>query len=212
MNQSAHFRPKARSDGIVFEQIDDGAVVFDEHASTAHYLSGAAAAVWERADGERSEAAIAAELGLAPEMMEQAVAELVQTGLLEESSVGQGYSRRQAAIKLAQAGGAAFTAPLIYSVAVPASAFAAASCIGKTSPNCGAGKSATKTSSDCTCTSGGTTAVCYDSGQGIKGCVPSTCIVAGKTTTVIGNCCCSSLTGIGETKCTTLSGGKSCPD
>ena len=54
-----------------------------------------------------------------------------QAGLLEEHSAEPGYSRRQAAIKLAQAGGAAVAAPLIYSVAVPASAFAAASCDGK---------------------------------------------------------------------------------
>jgi hypothetical protein len=213
MSRSDHFKPRARADGVVAERVDDGLVVYDEHTWTAHYLSGAAASVWDCSDGQLSRDQIAAELQLAPEMVERAVAELVQAGLLEERSAEHGYSRREAAIRLAQAGGAAFAAPLIYSVAVPASAFAAGSCVGKTASGCTAGKGATKAdATDCKCTYGGTQTVCYQSGQGIKGCVPSTCVVSKATTAAIANCCCASLTGIGETKCTTLSGGKSCPD
>ena len=68
--------------------------------------SGAAASVWDCCDGQRSQDQIAAQLRLAPATMDRAVAELVQAGLLEEHSAEPGYSRRQAAIKLAQAGGA----------------------------------------------------------------------------------------------------------
>jgi hypothetical protein len=211
MSQSEDFMPRARSDGIVAEQIDDGVVVYDERTATAHYLSGAAAYVWDCADGQRSAQAIAAELGLAPEMVEQAVAELVQAGLFEEPPAEQGYSRRQAAIRLAQVGGAALAAPLIYSVAVPASAVATASCIGKSAPNCTAtiSKSGTDTKV-CTCSSAANT--CYHSGTGFTGCALSGCSTKSALASNITKCCCSSLSRIGETSCTALAGGTRCPD
>jgi DNA-binding MarR family transcriptional regulator len=209
MSDLNHFRPKARADGIVAERVDDGLVVYDERSATAHYLSDAAASVWDRCDGRRPPEEIAAELGFGLETVQRALAELVQTGLLERHTAEPGLSRREAAIRLAQAGGAAFAAPLIYSVTVPASAFAAASCVGKTAPNCTAGKNkSVSDTTDCPCSS---SLVCYQSGQGIKGCVPSGCTVQGTAATSITKCCCNSLTGIGETKCNALSGGK-CPD
>jgi DNA-binding MarR family transcriptional regulator len=212
MSDSSQFRPMARSDGLVAERVDDGVVIYDEHSQSAHYLSGAAAAVWDRCDGELSQSQIGAQLQLTPETVERAVAELVQAGLLEGRSDLHGYSRREAAIRLAQAGGAAFAAPLIYSVAVPASAFATASCVGKTAPNCAAAisKSAADTK-DCTCSTSG---VCYHSGQGLLGCVTSGCSVQG-TAVGAGNltkCCCNNLTRIGETKCSALAAGNKCSD
>jgi DNA-binding MarR family transcriptional regulator len=208
MNNSG-FRPRAREDGLVAERVDDGLVIFDERSQTAHYLSGAAASVWDCCDGQLAQDQIAAQLHLTQEMVELAVAELLQAGLLEERSAEHGYSRREAAIRLAQAGGAAFAAPLIYSVAVPASAFAGASCVGKTAPNCSApAKKSASDTTDCPCSS---SMVCYQSGQGIKGCVPSGCVVSGTSTGSVTKCCCSSLSGLGETKCAALAGGK-CPD
>jgi hypothetical protein len=209
MSNSANFRPSARADGLVAERVDDGLVVYDQHSQSAHYLSGAAASVWDHCDGELSQPEIAAELQLPPETVERAVAELVQAGLLEEHPGPHGFSRREAAIRLAQAGGAAFAAPLIYSVAVPASAFATASCVGKTAPNCGAAtsKSAADTK-DCTCSTSG---VCYHSGQGLLGCVTSGCTQQGTSAASITKCCCNNLTRIGETKCNALTAGR-CPD
>ena len=61
-------------------------------------------------------------------MVERALGELRGCGLLEGStSEAPGYSRREATVRLAKIGGAAFAAPLIYSVAVgPAMAAASA--------------------------------------------------------------------------------------
>lgn len=209
MSDGVQFRPKARTDAVVAERVDDGWVIYDERSHRAHYLSGAAGSVWDCCDGELSPEQIATRLELEPETVERAVAELVQAGLLEARSAEHGYSRREATIRLAQAGGAAFAAPLIYSVAVPTSAFAAASCVGKTAPGCAAGKNKTATdTTDCPCSA---SMVCYHSGQQIFGCVPSGCTVSGTAATSITKCCCNSLTGIGETKCGALTGGK-CPD
>lgn len=208
MSDIGDFRPRAREDGVVAERVDDGVVVYDQRSQSAHYLAGPAAAVWNSCDGQRSERQIAAQLQLKDETVERAIAELVQAGLLEASGQS-GYSRREATIRLARAGGAALAAPLIYSVAVPASAFAAASCVGKTAPSCTAAKNKSASdATDCPCTS---SMVCYHSGQGIVGCVPSGCVVATTPTSFITNCCCSSLSGLGESKCTALIGGK-CPD
>lgn len=114
-----HDRPRARSEGVVTERIEDELVVYDELSHTAHCLSRDAASVWERCDGRRSEAEIAEQLELAPATVERAVEALGECGLLDQGpAAGRGYSRREATLRLAKAGGAAFAAPLIYSAAV----------------------------------------------------------------------------------------------
>lgn len=118
--------PRARSEGVICERVDDELVVYDEQAHTAHSLSAAAAMVWERCDGKTAVDEIASKLGLKAELVERAVEELRGSRLLDE--VPTGYSRREAAKRIAQVGGAALAAPLIYSVAVPTAAAAASTC------------------------------------------------------------------------------------
>ena len=156
-------RPRARTTGVVVERIDDELVIYDQRSQTAHSLSAAAASVWERCDGQRSSVEIAGELSLEPEMAERALGELRGCGLLEGStSEAPGYSRREATAKLAKIGGAAFAAPLIYSVAI-GPAMAAASCSANghtctTNANCCSGHCDGTTCN--TCCSNGNSGCC----------------------------------------------------
>jgi hypothetical protein len=118
----------ARTDDVVTERVDDELVVYDQLSQTAHCLSAEAASVWAQCDGKLSPAEIAAELRLEPTIVSRALDELNGAGLLDdEGLVSPGVSRREAAVRLAKVGGAAFAAPLIYSVAI-GPAMAAASC------------------------------------------------------------------------------------
>ena len=119
-------RPYARREALVYESVDGQLVIYDELTQVAHSLSSAATLVWEACDGEHTVEEIASERGLTTDMVLRAIAELDTCGLLDHGPT-PGYSRRDAAKRIAQVGGAAFAAPLIYSVAI-APAMAAASC------------------------------------------------------------------------------------
>jgi hypothetical protein len=122
-------RPKSRSEGVISEWVDDDLVVYDRVSRTAHCLSRDVAAVWEQCDGSLSATEIARRIELAPEEVERAVDALDEAGLLDKGPVTVehqvGYSRREATVRLAKAGGAAFAAPLIYSAAIGSVAAAA---------------------------------------------------------------------------------------
>jgi hypothetical protein len=187
--EDMHDRPRPRTEGIVTERVDDDLVVYDQESHQAHCLSGAAVlglgALRRRAldGGDRRE------LALEPELVERALGELSRCGLLDEGPVPvRDYSRREAAVRLAKVGGAAFTAPLIYSVVI-GSAAAAASCKvnGVTvTTTCSASGSGTK-GTDATCCSG----TCYQGSGSTKTCVPAGCSAAGLGCVVVGNTCCS---------------------
>ena len=121
-----HDRPRARTEGIVSERIDGELVVYDAATQTAHCLSAEAASVWEHCDGDLSTVEIADRLELPPESVERALGALSECALLDEGPAAfdasaaseRGYSRREAAFRLAKVGGAAFAGPLVYSVAV----------------------------------------------------------------------------------------------
>jgi len=121
-----HDRPRARTEGIVSERIDGELVVYDAATQTAHCLSAEAASVWEHCDGDLSIVEIAGRLELPSQSVERALAALGECGLLDEGPAAlgdsaasqRGYSRREAAFRLAKVGGAAFAGPLVYSVAV----------------------------------------------------------------------------------------------
>lgn len=212
-------RPRARPDGVVAERVGDEVVLYDQVTEMAHCLSADAAAVWKRCDGRLTREEIARQLDLGPAVVKQAVEELDRLGLLDGSPVAfHGYSRREATIKLAKVGGAAFVAPLIYSVGISAPAWAAGSCFGKpTSTNCSAqGGHVATNDADCTCTS---TKCCYNSHSGTncafcvaESCVPfqangPNCLGVVVTCTTASDCCCSYAgTTCSQTSCTCSAG------
>ena len=125
-------RPKARTDDVIAERVDDELVIYDQQTQTGHCLSAAAAQVWEHCDGIDTQAEIARELGLDPAIVERAVAELAQASLLATETVAEReYSRRDAAKRLAKFGAAALTVPMVFSVAVPSALAAASVCAAR---------------------------------------------------------------------------------
>jgi hypothetical protein len=149
-------RPKAKTELVVSERIDDELVVYDGASHTAHCLSSDVASVWELCDGRASQHELAQRLALDPPTVERAVNALSESGLLDEAPAAtkREYSRREAAARLAKAGGAAFAAPLIYSVAVPsmAAAISPNPACGSQPPGCtglGTGPMAVGTSVNC---------------------------------------------------------------
>jgi hypothetical protein len=118
-------KPQARTEGLVFEWVGEELVVYDSASSDAHCLAPAVASIWERCDGRRSVEQIAGELALEPARVLEGLRELRDAALLERTlPVEAGISRRVAAKRLAQAGAAALSAPLIYTIAIPAAAAA----------------------------------------------------------------------------------------
>ena len=163
-----HDRPKARTDQLISERIDDELVIFDQHNHVAHCLSHDAVRVWEHCDGRLTQTDIARRLTLSLDVVQRAIAALDERGLLDDGPVAApGYSRRQAAIRLARIGGAALAAPLVYSVDVgTAAAKASHLAAGCTLTSCGSCNSTTGctlcavpglTSTNSMCASG----ICY---------------------------------------------------
>ena len=133
-------RPKAKTERVVSERVDDELVVYDGASHTAHCLSSDVASVWELCDGRASQHELAQRLALDPATVERAVNALSESGLLDETPAAakREYSRREAAARLAKASGAAFAAPLIYSVAIPsmAAAISPTPACGSQAPGC----------------------------------------------------------------------------
>jgi hypothetical protein len=119
--------PKARSEDLIVQEVDDETLVYDVANARAHCLSADAAAVWHAADGEKSEAVLAEELGLDSEIVTRALGELEEKELIEARPVvhmnGNGHSsgvtRREFGLKSAKVGGAVAAGPMIYSIVAP---------------------------------------------------------------------------------------------
>ena len=118
--------PLARREGLLAEEVGAETVLYDGGSREAHCLTPLAAVVFARSDGRTPPADLAAiasgELGdpVDVEVIEQALAELEARDLLVASPDGDGISRRQMFGRTAKVGGAAFAAPLVYSVLTPA--------------------------------------------------------------------------------------------
>lgn len=141
-------RPLATTEQTVAERVGDELVVYHKSTHAAHALSAEAAAVWESCDGQRTTEEIAHDLGFAISIVERAVEELERCALITNPG---GFSRRELTERAAAAAGAAFAAPMIYSMAVPTAAWAGSSCIGNTATGCTATSGQTGTSSACGC-------------------------------------------------------------
>ena len=153
MPEDMSAQPTARTAQLVIQDAGDELVLYDERAHTAHALSPVAAAVWRACDGSRSPGLIARSTGLEADVVEQALEDLSERQLLELTEPAV-ISRRQATKRIAQLGGAAFAAPLIYSVAI-GPAIAAASACGATGTTFSAGTGSGQY--PCTTTAGGST-------------------------------------------------------
>jgi uncharacterized membrane protein YgcG len=126
-----HERPKARSQGLIVQEIDTELLVYDETAQRAHCLNSTAALVWRYCDGNTTVAAMAARLGadagasVDDDIVFFALSELGDRDLLERPVrvPGRGaLSRRQVLAGLGATAG--ILLPMITSLVAPTSAAA----------------------------------------------------------------------------------------
>jgi hypothetical protein len=164
--------PLARTDDLVVEELDGELLVYDSNNQRAHCLGVTAARVWRACDGEASVEAICAALDMDAETVNDALAELERTELLQSSGLlevlngngngasnGIGLTRREMGKRSAQVGGAAFAAPLILSIAAPTPAAAATvipfQCEVYTVQSCGTSDACGHIAGCCCCCQGG---------------------------------------------------------
>jgi hypothetical protein len=126
--RDASSRPVARWTGVVTAEAGGDLLVYDLERHRAHSLNAAAAAVWRRADGSRTPAAIAAAgdppggAPLTEDAVRHALAQLGRAALLATPWTDAGPSRREL---LRRAGTAAILAlPVVTSITAPTAAHA----------------------------------------------------------------------------------------
>jgi hypothetical protein len=121
--------PKARTHGLISEQLGGETIVFDGERQKAHSLNRSASIVWRHSNGERSVAELATvlgtELGIEADesLVELALDELTGANLLEAAP--NGVTRRDAVRRMSFAGAAAVALPAVLSIVAPTPAMAA---------------------------------------------------------------------------------------
>ena len=120
-------KPRARTDDLVIEEVDDELLVYDSTNKRGHCLSATAARVWRACDGYSDVSALSEALELDAEVVSQALDELDALELLDTQGMkvvqagsgnGDGLTRRQLARRSATVGAGIAAAPLIYSINV----------------------------------------------------------------------------------------------
>lgn len=110
-------QPQRRHDGIVFDRLDDGAVIYDSHTGQAHSLDSIATRVLTAADGQHSPAEVAAEVGVDEASVHATLEALQARGLLQQT---RSVSRREMLKRTAIVGAAATAAAaVIETVVIP---------------------------------------------------------------------------------------------
>jgi len=124
--------PAARSRGLVVEQLGEETLIYDLERDEAHHLNPTAAAVFGLCDGQTTIEELATEaaerLGqpLSVQIVDQAVEQLAERGLLSHGLAPEvGVSRREVVRRAALVGaGAAVAGPVIKSIVAPTPAMA----------------------------------------------------------------------------------------
>lgn len=145
--------PKARSKGLVVQEMPNEVLVYDLDTNKAHCLNESAAMVWRSCDGKRSVADIVREFEVAgsgkvtEDFVWLALDQLQENELLESTIEPRfsGTSRRQALKVIGMA--SVVAVPVIASLVAPPNAMASISCtcnnIGDCVPPCNTGSCST---------------------------------------------------------------------
>lgn len=129
-----HPTPTVRTDGLTVHVHGGEVLIHDEVRSEFHTLNVTASAVWRACDGTRTVAVIARETGFDPAVVELALDELGERGLLASGGSPSGLTRREVVRRLAAAGAVGAVAlPVIGSITQSAAA-SPVTCGGVESP------------------------------------------------------------------------------
>lgn len=134
--------PRARSYGIVVQEMPDEVLVYDLDTNKAHCLNSSSAIVWRACDGATTIAKVVEDIEKATggkvsdEFVWLAIDQLNSKGLLESKIEPkfEGRSRREALKRIGMASVVAL--PVIASLVAPPNALAATSCNCSTTSNC----------------------------------------------------------------------------
>jgi hypothetical protein len=133
-------RPRARTDGLVLEELDGELLVYDTERDRAHCLNATAARVLRACDGARTPAELARDLALDGGVVGLALAQLADARLLDGAPARRRRpTRRQLLVSAA-------ALPLVLSISAPAAAQAASCvpffqpCSPTGAPCCGGGR------------------------------------------------------------------------
>jgi Coenzyme PQQ synthesis protein D (PqqD) len=122
--------PQARTENVLFQEIGDELIVYDQESHRAHRLNVSAALVWKHCNGQTSVSELSAllqsRLGLPPdeEIACLALDRLEKAHLLQEPVEGSGLSRRKLLQKLGLVGGLSLLLPTVISIVAPTPATA----------------------------------------------------------------------------------------
>jgi hypothetical protein len=125
------FRPRARTENLVVEELDDELLIYDSERDKAHALNGVSAFVWKQSDGHRSVEDLARMVeddygDEADEVVQLALRQLWERRLiLEPSPDSVDTSRRDLLRKLAIGGAIGLSIPVVKSIVAPTAAQAA---------------------------------------------------------------------------------------
>jgi hypothetical protein len=121
--------PRARTENVLTDQLDDELLVYDRERNAAHRLNRTAAIVWRQLDGARDMAAMVAVLreqvgDVADEdLVAVALDDLAQAGLLEDAPQrapqDRRLSRRRFIRRVGTVGAAALALPVVSSIVAP---------------------------------------------------------------------------------------------
>ena len=137
ISKTDHFRPNARQEGLVVQELADEVLVYDSQRFKAHCLNRTAALVWQHCDGKRTTREIALALEkhagspVGEEVVWLALSQLGKSRLLTErvmpAADKAGISRREVMKRVGLA--AAVALPVVTSIVAPKAA-QAANCLG----------------------------------------------------------------------------------
>jgi hypothetical protein len=134
---AGELRPRARTEGVIVEEMDEETLVYDVRGHRAHCLNAGAALVWRASDGRTSVSDMARLLGGVglpedEEVVWMALSRLDRAGLLDEPaslpSQRRRYSRKEMLRTVGSMAGLALVLPAVTSITAPLAA-QAASCI-----------------------------------------------------------------------------------
>jgi hypothetical protein len=119
--------PRPRRQGVVSQEVDGETLLYVEATHQASCLNAPAARIWALCDGERTVEAIASSARMDPEVVAQALKQLGEAGLVENTAglpPGVDLSRRRMLVGVGLA-----AIPIILLVTAPEARAAASDCI-----------------------------------------------------------------------------------
>ena len=127
------FKPVARTEGLVVQEMPDEVLVYDMASNQAHCLNTTAAFIWQSCSGKNSVADIERMLSeknnaaVDIDLVRLGVDELATRGLISNPAPASGLNRREAVKRIGLA--SLIAIPVVASLATPASAVVGGSCV-----------------------------------------------------------------------------------